>query len=98
MVAMTTSVPDYTRCAPDTCPGHDHADDATVQIYGAELPHDLDDYGAEIAMALVASVALTYGTAREGCEYDPGIRIHKGPATRLDAREWTATAVRSSET
>ena len=93
MVAMTTNVPAYSRCAPDVCPGHDL--DGSVEVFGAALPLDLDDHGAEVAMALAASVALAYGTVREGCEYDPIIGIHKGPLTRLDAREWMATAVKS---
>jgi hypothetical protein len=95
MVAMTTNVPSYARCDAGTCPGHEYNPD-DVTVFGAALPPDLDDRGAEVAMALVASVALTYGTEREGCEYDPTIGIHKGPMTRLDAREWIATVVRST--
>lgn len=87
------SVPFYARCDAGICPGHDFGPD--VKVYGAALPIELDDRGAEVAMALAADVSLTYGAREDGVEYEPLIGIHKGPTTRLDAREWIATAVRS---
>lgn len=90
---MTTNVPPYARCDAAACPGHEY-DPADVMVFGAVLPVDLDDLGAETAMALAASVALTYGAKDDGVVYEPIIGIHKGPLTRFDGREWTATAVR----